>query len=158
MAPQAAAKTFHILLERLNEEGLNLAKIEVVSNRLVKGPEWGNMHDQVGPFGQSSVSGMSSCSGWPIFAHASQVETMLIISFAAASCIALADAPSSSTWAVLPQYNEDEQLYKDIGCIYAKDSSWLEHKLQKSLARHKLKYCRLVCIFNCCLADREPAA
>ena len=44
---QAFAKTFHILLERLNEEGLNLAKIEVVQNALIKGPEWGNMHDQV---------------------------------------------------------------------------------------------------------------
>ena len=44
---QAFGKTFHILLERLNEEGLNLAKIEVVENAPVKGPEWGNMHDQV---------------------------------------------------------------------------------------------------------------
>ena len=36
-----------MLLERLNEEGLNLAEIEVVENAPVKGPEWGNMHDQV---------------------------------------------------------------------------------------------------------------
>lgn len=52
---QAFAKTFHILLERLNEEGLNLAKIEVVANRIVKGPQWGNMHDQVSILSASSV-------------------------------------------------------------------------------------------------------